>query len=283
MQIFINFLLDSLVFALAAVGLAVIFGLIRVINLAHGALLMVGAYLLLELERNGISFGIAVAGAAVGTGVLGAILEVTLVRYFYDKPDETLLLTYAIGVAIVEALQIIFTSNFQTVSAPFSGSVAIAGAHVSEYQVFVAICTFVLLGAIALIVLRTPLGTLVRATIENPKVASLLGVNIRAVYRSTFVAGALIAGLAGALIAPIFSISPDSGTTYVISSFFIVITGGAGSLVSGTMIGGALIGGGSTLIGSFQSQVVAQTAVYAIAAVILRWAPEGIARKVRMK
>lgn len=268
--------LITFVFALAALGLAVVFGLIGVINMAHGAMITLGAYFTWACLAAGLPFALAVLVAMIGVGLVGLIVEHALIRHFYDKPFETLLLTWGLFLILTELIKIAFGSDIRTIPTPLPSAVEILGFHVPEYEAVVALLSAALLGAIGLVFYKTSYGIKIRALTQNREVAGLLGLNVAATYKIVFVAGAMLAGLAGALMSPILSIDPTIGNIYLVRSFFVVIVGGIGQLLGGTLAGSFLIGGSQTIFAVFSSQVIAQTIVFALAIVVLRFRPTGV-------
>ncbi len=268
--------LITFVFALAALGLAVIFGLIGVINMAHGAMLTLGAYFAWAAVTHGIPFPLAVLLAASGVALVGLALEHFAIRFFYDQPFETLLLTWGFFLVITELIKIVFGTDVRTIATPFPGAMHILDFELPAYETAVAGISVVVLCVIAFVFYRTSLGIKIRALTQNRDVASLLGLNIQATYKLVFVTGAFLAGLAGALIAPMLSIDSTIGNIYLVRSFFVVIVGGIGQLLGGTIIGSFLIGGSETIFAQVSSQVIAQTVVFALAIVVLRFRPTGV-------
>jgi branched-subunit amino acid ABC-type transport system permease component len=147
---------------------------------------------------------------------------------------------------------------------------------VPAYKTIVGLVSVLVLAGTALVFFRTALGIKIRAMIQNREVASLLGLNIAATYKLVFAFGAFMAGLAGGLIAPMYSIDPYMGNTFLVRSFFVVIVGGVGQLLAGTLFGSFAIGGLETVLALFSDQVIAQIAVFFIAVVILRFRPQGV-------
>ena len=268
----------TLVLALAAFGLAVIYGLIGVINMGHGALLTLGAYLTWAGTEAGVPFVLAVVLAAIGVGLVGLALEHGLVRYFYDRPFETLLLTWAFFLVLTELIKIIFGTDFRNVDNPLPGAFALGPLELPVYRTVVAGFSLVLILATAVLFYRTGVGIKIRALVQNREVASLLGLNIGRTYKAVFVAGAATAGLAGGLISPLLSVDPYIGNIFLVRSFFVVILGGIGQILGGTLVGSFLIGGSETIFALFSNQVIAQTAVFAMAIVVLRFRPLGVLR-----
>ena len=268
--------LITFVYALAALGLAVVFGLIGVINMAHGAMITLGAYFTWAGLSAGLPFALAVLVAVAGVGLVGLIVEHALIRHFYDKPFETLLLTWGLFLILTELIKIAFGSDIRTIPTPLPSAIAFLGFHIPEYEALVALLSAVLLAVIGLVFYKTSYGIKIRALTQNREVAGLLGLNVAATYKIVFVAGAMLAGFAGALMSPILSIDPTIGNIYLVRSFFVVIVGGIGQLLGGTLAGSFLIGGSQTIFGAFSSQVIAQTIVFALAIVVLRFRPTGV-------
>ncbi|MFO1349698.1 MAG: branched-chain amino acid ABC transporter permease [Gammaproteobacteria bacterium] len=279
MIVIVDALSITLVLALAAFGLAIIYGLVGVINMGHGAMLTLGAYLTWAGTTWGhLPFVAAVVVAAFGVGIVGLALEHFLIRHFYDRPFETLLLTWAFFLVMTEVIKIIFGTDFRNVTNPLPEAIQFGLVKIPTYRTVVAGLSLAIILITALVFYRTSLGIKIRALIQNREVASLLGLDIARMYKAVFTLGAFMAGLAGALISPMLSVDPYIGNIYLVRSFFVVIVGGIGHLLGGTLIGSFLIGGSETLLALFSSQVVAQTAVFAIAIVILRFRPLGVLR-----
>jgi urea ABC transporter permease protein UrtB len=265
----------TLVLALAAFGLAIIFGLIGVINLGHGAMLTLGAYFTWACTSSGIPFVVAVVVAALGVGVIGLLLEHFVIRHFYDRPFETLLLTWGFFLIATEVIKIVFGTDFRNVTNPLPLAFNVGPVAVPAYRTAVAGFSLLLMGATAFVLYRTSLGIRIRALIQNREMASLLGLDIGRTYKLVFASGALVAGLAGALISPMLSVDPYIGNIYLVRSFFVVTVGGLGELLGGTLIGSFFIGGAETIIALASSQAFAQTIVFALAIVVLRFRPQG--------
>ena len=280
MQTAVSVVLDAtlitMVLALAAFGLAIIYGLIGVINLGHGAMLTLGAYFTWAAVRAGVPFFVAVFLAGLGVGLIGLIFEHLIVRHFYDRPFDMLLLTWGFFLVSTEIVKIVFGTDFRNVPGPFSGTIDIGVYALPAYRTFVAVLSGAIIAATAIVFFKTSLGIKIRALIQNREMASLLGLNIAATYQLVFGFGAFMAGLAGGLMAPMLSIDPYIGNVYLVRSFFVVIVGGVGQLLAGTLLGSFFIGGSETILALFSSQVVAQVGVFFIAIVILRFRPQGL-------
>lgn len=275
-SVLIDATLITLVLSLAASGLAVIFGLIGVINMGHGAMLTLGAYFTWATTTSGLHFFPAVLISALGVGAIGLILEHFLIRHFYKNPFETLLLTWGFFLVSTEVIKIIFGTDFRSVVSPLPGTFNLFGIDVPAYRALVACLSLILLIAIGAIYKKTSFGLRIRALVQNQEVASLLGQDIALLYKQIFFLGSFLSGLAGALISPMLSIDPYIGNVYLVRSFFVVTLGGLGSLVQGTMLGSFVIGGSETIFALSTSQGFAQTIVFVVAVILLRLFPRGI-------
>jgi urea transport system permease protein len=276
LSVAVDAVLITLVLALAASGLAVIFGLIGVINLGHGAMLTLGAYLTWWSTAHGVPFVPAVLLAALGVGVVGLLLEHLLIRHFYNEPFETLLLTWGFFLVATEVIKLVFGTDFRSVASPLPDTVGVLGLQIPAYRGLVALLSLAILLALALVLLRTGIGIKVRALVQNREMASLLGLDVGLVYKQVFATGAFLAGLAGALISPMLSIDPYIGNVFLVRSFFAVTVGGLGQVLAGTLVGSFIIGGAETIFALVSSQVFAQTVVFALAIVLLRFRPSGL-------
>lgn len=270
--------LITFVFALAALGLAVVFGLIGVINMGHGAMLTLGAYFTWYATTAGMAFVPAVLVAATGVAVVGLVLEHFLIRHFYDRPFETLLLTWGFFLITTELIKIVFGTDLRTVTNPLPGAFDLSVVTLPAYESIVAAISLGTLLVLALVLFKTSTGIKIRALVQNAEVASLLGLNVDLAYKNVFVLGSFLAGLAGALISPMLSVDPYFGNIYLVRSFFVVIVGGIGQLLGGTLVGSFIIGGSETLFALFTGQVLAQTIVFVLAIVVLRFRPSGVLR-----
>lgn len=280
MNTFIEFVasavINTLILALAAFGLAIIYGLVRVINMGHGAMLTLGAYLTWQAMVYHVPFVPAVLLAAVGVSVIGVLFEHVVIRHFYDRSFDTLLLTWAFFLIATELIKIVFGSSLRNVASPLPGPVVIGSLSFPMYSSTLAIFSAVLIGGFALVFYKTTLGIRIRALTQNREVASLLGLNVSLTYKIVFGVGAFMAGLAGGLLSPLLSVGPYMGNLYLIRSFFVVLVGGMGKILGGTLVGSAIIGGSQNFFSLFSNQAIAQTAVFALAIVVLRFRPGGI-------
>ena len=268
--------LVTMTLVLAAFGLAIIFGMVGVVNLGHGAMLTLGAYLTWQATAVGVPFFAAVLLAALGVGAIGAVFEFLIVRHFYDRLFDTLLITWSFYLIVTEAIKIVFGTDARSVRSPLPGALRLGDIAVPQYRLLLASLSLALVVATAGLFYRTGFGVKVRAMIQNQEMATLLGVDARRMYSVVFVIGAALAGLAGGLLSPTTSIEPNTGTLYLVRSFFVVVVGGAGQILGGTLLGSFVIGGSETIFALFSGQIFAQTIVFALAVLILRFRPTGL-------
>jgi urea transport system permease protein len=260
---------------LVALGLGITFGLLGVINLAHSELFMLGAYttVIVHQATGNVWLGMAVAPLAVGA--IGFVMERGVIKRLYTRPFDTLLATFAIGIIFREGMTLWREGRFERVPNPIHRSIEILGAQYSVYRLFLLVLGVLVLVGAGLLLHRTRLGRNARAAIENREIAAAMGIDVRMTDSAMFALGAGLAGLAGAAISPLVSVEPNMGLPILASSFFVVILGGAGSLL-GVAAGAAVIGGGQALISWFANPVLAQIAVFLLAIVVIRLAPRGL-------
>lgn len=263
---------------LVALGLAIIYGVTGVINLAHGEFVMLGAYAAWFLQTQ---FGLGLLASLVPIFLLlalfGWLIEALVIRHLYDRPLDTILATWGIGVMAQQAIRLTAGGELRYVQMPesLSQSVNILGATDSAYRLFIL---FLALGLFALtwgIYRYTGFGLKLRAITQNRAVASSFGINAGRLYRSTFAYGAGMAGLAGALVSPLKSVSPEMGTTYVVDAFMVVVLGGTQSLM-GTLASSGILGELSGYLAFYSNDTIAKALVLLAIVVLIRFRPQGL-------
>ncbi|HTT38925.1 MAG TPA: branched-chain amino acid ABC transporter permease [Burkholderiales bacterium] len=267
-----NFMLALL---LVTLGLAIIFGLMNVINMAHGELFLLGAYIVVAVDRGGGSFWLALLAAPVALAGIGLLMEELVVRHVYHRFIDTILATWGLSIVIKQAVIILFGPTAQQVSNPLPHALSIAGAAYPLYRLFIMAVALLVAGATFLLFYRTNLGLAARAVIANRPMASSLGINTRRMDRFTFAFGAGLAGLAGAVMAPLMSVDPQMGVGFLIPAFLSILVGGSGTLL-GALLGTTLIAGASTVVSSIWTQIIAQVVVFSVAIVVIRLFPQGL-------
>jgi branched-subunit amino acid ABC-type transport system permease component len=261
--------------ALMSVGLAIIFGMMKVINLAHGEFLMLGGYAAIEANRLGLSIWIAMLIVApIVVGAIGIIVERTIIRWLYGRMIDTMLATWGLSLFLVGLTTAIFGNTTVGLSAPL-GSFEIGQYRTSAYTLFVIGVAIGVLGGVLAALRFTKLGLIARGTMQNANMAAALGVNPSRVYSITFGLGAALTGLAGAVVAPVSGIFPTIGAAYVAKCFITVIGGGA-SIVMGTAASSTLFGAVNQIATYVTTPVFGEVALLAAAIVLIRALPQGI-------
>lgn len=259
---------------LSAIGLAVIFGMMGVINLAHGEFMMLGAYITTIAGTNGVPLALAMVLGALGVGLFGAVMEVVVVRRLYGRLLDTVAATWAVGLILSQGTLILTGPSMQGISSPF-GSFSVGATSYSWYRVVLGVVSVVLLVGLYLLFMKTKYGLRARATIQNPAIARALGVNTPRMYTLTFALGSALAGLAGGLFAPTATIVPFFGVNYIVEAFVTVIVGGASALV-GTPIAAALLGAVNAALGTEFGLYIGRVGLLLTTIIIIRVLPDGI-------
>jgi branched-subunit amino acid ABC-type transport system permease component len=266
---------------IVASGLSVVFGVMRVLNFAHGSFYMVGAYLAWQITHwlgaaTG-SFWLAVLGAATGVAILGGVVERVFLRHLYGRDDlYQLLLTYALVLILGDAARIAWGTQQLTVPRPagLGGSFELFGAVVPFYNFFIILLGPAIAVACWLLLSRTGMGRMVRAAASDREMLSALGANVGRIYTVMFMAGSFLAGLGGALVTPVRSIVPGMDVEIIVEAFIVVVIGGLGSFW-GTFLG-ALILGQVLAFGILVLPGFSIFAVFALMAVVLIVRPNGL-------
>ena len=261
--------------ALVALGLAVIYGLMEVINLAHGEFVMLGAYGMVIAHLAGLSPWLGLLIAPVMVGALGYVVERGLIRFLYRRPFDALLATWGLSLILVQGATLIFGPQARGLATPIQGAVSIIGMPFAKYRLFVLGVSIVLVPLVLAIFRYGTFGLKTRAVFQDAEMASAVGIRTPRIYSTAFVIGAALAGLAGALIAPLVTVTPQMGGPYLIQAFMTVIVGGAAALV-GVVGGAGVIGGIQGVASYFSSSVIAQVITLAVAIVVIRVRPNGI-------
>lgn len=263
---------------LVALGLTIIFGLLDVINMSHGEFYAVGAYLALALGAAGINFWLLIVIVPLIMIPLGYVVESGLIQRVFNKPDRhvtTLLLTFGLGLVLEEVLKVIFGPNTQRPPTPIPGALDMFGIIMPNYRLFLILCGFAIIVAVAVVVNRTALGAMVRAAAFDRNMAASLGVPVSRVYAGTFAFGIALAGLAGVLLAPVFSVFPTMGRDFIFMAFTVVIVGGMGSII-GTVIAGLVLTQVQVLSSLVVSPVWSDPIVFSIMVLVLVLRPQGL-------
>lgn len=261
---------------LATVGLAIIFGMMGVINLAHGEFILVGVYGTALTFHAGVPLPLAMVAGVLVTVVFGIIIERTIVRHFYDRLLDSMVATWGLALVVAQLLLIIFGSSLGSISTPM-GNVAYGPYTSSVYRsIFLPVVAVLMLAGLYVLFTRTEFGIKARATIEDPETARAMGIDTDRMYIATFGIGSGLAGLTGALYAPALgSITPDRGSTFLIEAFIAVVVGGP-SVIIGTLSAAGLLSVFNAVGSFFAGTFVGQMLMLLVAIVALRMLPDGI-------
>ena len=276
LQLFTGLALGS-VFVLLATGLSLIFGLLGIVNFAHGAFFMVGAYVGVYFLSLTDSFWIALVGAPLAVGAIGLVVERFLIRPLYGRGfDYPLLLTFGLGYVLVEVVRIVFGSEgvpFETPDA-LAGAVDIGVGFFPLYRLFVIAATAVILISLWLFIERTRYGLIIRAGARDPEIVRILGINVARVWLLVFGLGTALAALGGVLAAPMRTVNPEMGITVLVEAFVVTVIGGMGSLI-GAVVAGLLVGVVVSLT-SLWAPEMATISMFALMALVLLVRPRGL-------
>ncbi|HVY06836.1 MAG TPA: branched-chain amino acid ABC transporter permease [Burkholderiales bacterium] len=261
---------------LTSLGLAVIFGLMRIVNMAHGEFLMIGAFTTTVLVQSaGLPVWLAILCAPLTCALVGAVVEVLFIRPLYGRRlVETLLATFGLSLILYQAAIDIFGQSSPGIGAP-GGFIEIGRYTVSTYSLFLPVVALAIVALLYLLFKRTRYGLLARAAVQNPDMAAVLGVPVRRVNLLTFVLGCSLAGLGGGLISPIVAVSPGVGQSYVGQAFMTVVTGGPAFLL-GSLASSALLGGVANVVSQMFTNLWGLSALLVVAILLVRLLPNGL-------
>lgn len=275
-QLFNGLTLGALL-VLVAMGLTIVFGALGVVNFAHGAFYMVGAYAAYVAFTTTRSFVVAAAAGSAVSLLLGVIIERGLIRYFYKRPHEDqILVTFGLGIFIVEAVRAHFGGIAQRVPVPKwgEGALNLGFLYYPTYRVEVLGIVGGALMILYFVLFRTRIGLVVRAGIEDQLMVSILGINVTRTFLAVFGLGSMAAGFAGVINSPIVTVEPDMGALVLVQSFVVIVIGGVGSFW-GAMVGG-LIAGEILSLTAMVQPAYSQVMLFAAMALVLILRPQGL-------
>jgi branched-chain amino acid transport system permease protein len=261
--------------ALTSAGLAVVFGMMRVINLAHGEFVMIGGYTTIACAKAGINvyFAMLVVAPLV-VGILGLLVERLVVRQLYGRMIDTMLATWGLSLLMVGIVTFIFGNTAVSVPAPIPGY-ELGEFQMGGYNLFIIGIATLLILCMWLVMRFTRLGLVARGAMQSADVASSLGYDPKRVYMWTFTVGAALSGLAGGVLAPLTGLLPSSGGAYIAKAFITVITGGA-AVITGTLSSSVIFGAINQVVSFGSTPVIGEIVMLAFAVVLLRLMPQGI-------
>jgi urea transport system permease protein len=285
-QIF-NSLSVSSILLLIALGLAITFGLMNVINMAHGELIMIGAYTAYVMQNLfadylpaswfGAYFAVAVPAAFCVSFLVGLALEAGLIRFLYGRPLDSLLATWGVGMVLQQLARTIFGAPNVGVKSPewLNGGLSVGGSVLPYKRLFIIALVIVTLVAMYLYIYRSAAGRRMRAVMQNRQMAACLGISTRRVDALTFAIGSGIAGVAGCALSLIGPIGPSMGTYYIVDAFMVVVLGGVGKLL-GTVAGALGMGVFNTYFEFWTNASLGKVLVFACIVAFLQWKPQGL-------
>jgi urea transport system permease protein len=260
---------------LTSAGLAVVFGMMRVINLAHGEFVMVGGYTTIACAKAGVNIYLAMLVIApLVVGILGLLVERLVVRQLYGRMIDTMLATWGLSLLIVGIVTFIFGNTAVSVPAPIPGY-ELGEFQMGGYNLFIIGIATLLIICMWLVMRFTRFGLVARGAMQSADVASSLGYDPKRVYMWTFTVGAALSGLAGGVLAPLTGLLPSSGGAYIAKAFITVITGGA-AIITGTLSSSVIFGTINQVVSFGSTPVIGEIAMLAFAVVLLRLMPQGI-------
>jgi branched-subunit amino acid ABC-type transport system permease component len=271
----IDFIYAIATLALISVGLAIVFGMMRIINLAHGEFMVMGSYSASVAVHHHVNIWIAILVVPpLAVAIIGAIIERLIIRYLYGRMVETMLATWGLSLFIVGALTMAFGDMTEGVPTPLPG-IAIGAYQTSGYSLFVIVMSMATLLGVYVILRSSRLGLLARGTMQNAEMAAALGTDTSRIYAVTFAFGAALAGLAGGILAPVSGVFPSIGGSYIGRAFITVIGGGAAPLI-GTVSASTLFGIINQIATFATNPVYGEVALLLAAIILIRLMPQGI-------
>ena len=261
--------------ALTSAGLAIVFGMMRVINLAHGEFVLLGGYATLKCSQLGINVYVAMLVIApLLVGIVGLIVERLIIRFLYGRMIDTMLATWGLSLTLIGLVTLYFGPSAMSIPAPIPGY-QLGTYQMGGYNLFIILITTALFAAMWGVLRFTRAGLIARGAMQGPDVVAALGYNPRTVYMVTFTVGAALSGLAGGVLAPLTGLLPSSGGAYIAKAFITVITGGA-AVISGTLSISIIFGTINQLVSFAAHPVIGEIAMLALAIILLRLMPRGI-------
>ncbi len=269
------------VMVLIVLGLGVIASMMGIFNFAHGEFVLLGAYTVYLFESNGLTAWAGILAAPVVLALIGLLLERLVIRRFYAAPIIAMLGTYAIGLVIREIVRGLLGGHYKSISEPIAGVITVFGVDFSAWRTVIVLTTVLVVAGTWLFLARTSVGLQVRGSLENPNLARACGISTTTLYGFTFAFGAALAGLAGALIVPLYQLSADIGTRFLVQAFLSVMLGGVGTF-EGPVLGAAAVGGMAAGLPWLVIPVLADPLVFVIALIIVKLRPQGFITQGRL-
>jgi len=278
MDIAVKLVFDLLAFTsvmvLIVLGLGVIASMMGIFNFAHGEFVLLGAYTMFLVQESGMPAWLGILAAPIVVALSGLLLERLVIRRFYAAPIIAMLGTFAIGLVIREVVRGLLGGHYKSISEPIGGMFSIGGLDFSIWRTVIIVTTLVVIVLSWLLLARTNIGLQVRGALENPSLARACGISTTRLYALTFAFGSALAGLAGALIVPLYQLSADIGTRFLVQAFLSVMLGGVGTF-EGPVLGAAVVGVMASGLPWVVLPVLADPLVFVIALAIVKFRPQG--------
>ena len=275
-QVFVNGLSLSAIYVLVALGFTLLFGIMRVVNFAHGAFAMLGGYALYALYATyKLPYPVAVLGSALGVAAVSLLLEMLVFRWFYHKMFQSMIGLMGLNMAIVFTSVMIWDVNERSIPAAASSVLEFAGVTIPADRIVVMVVALVVLAAFWFFVTRTRHGLAMRAAAQDVETAASLGVNTGFIYKLAFFIAIFMTALAGGLYAQIYALSPFMGERPLMVAFIVVILGGMGS-IPGAALGGVLLGFGESFLSTFYGASVSTFVTFGVVIALLIYRPWGL-------
>jgi len=271
----VNVLYAVTTLAVLALGLAIVFGLLGVLNIAHGEFIMAGAYCAFVVTQQGWPFLLAVPLALVVCGLLGLAVERGVIRPLYQRPFDTLVASWGLSLLLRKLAEAIFGPGYHSLAIPLPGTVRFFGADYPTYRLVLIAVSLAVLAALWAWYAGSRTGTRIRAMVGNPDLAQALGIPVTRLAAGAFVAGTCLAGLGGVMVAPLVPVQPFMGLDYVLKTFFVLVVGGLGS-VAGLVGGAAVIGGIDSIVSAAIDSTYGYFTVLVVAILFLWLKPRGL-------
>jgi urea transport system permease protein len=264
---------------LICLGLGIIYGMMKIINLAHGEFVMLGAYVTVFAANAGVNLWVAMLILSpVVVGLIGLVVERCFIRFLYGRIIDTMLASWGLSLAIIGIITSLFGNTVRGISAPL-GSFSIGPYRTSLYGLFIIIVAILAIAGLYMVLRMTRFGLVVRATMGNPRMAAALGVAPPRIYMATFALGAGFAGLAGGVLAPVSGVSPVMGAAFIARAF-ITVLGGGPAIITGTGIASVLFGSIDEFATFLTTPVFGQVALLLAAMIMIRFLPQGITGRI---
>jgi branched-subunit amino acid ABC-type transport system permease component len=271
----IDFLYAIATLMLISLGLAIIFGMMRIINLAHGEFMVMGSYSAAVAVHHNVNIWLAILVVPpLAVGIIGIIIERLIIRHLYGRMVETMLATWGLSLFVVGVLTMIFGDTTEGLPTPLPG-ISIGAYQTSGYSLFLIVFSLAIVFTVFVVLRSTRLGLLARGTMQNPEMAAALGTDTSRIYAVTFAFGAALAGLAGGVLAPTTGVFPSIGGSYIGRAFITVIGGGAAPIV-GTASASTLFGIINQIATFATNPVYGEVALLLAAIILIRAMPQGI-------